>query len=126
TLPLSRGPRVTQTSSPAPAADPLPRVLIVEDNEDAAEMLEQALRIRGYETQLASYGQQAIEMSLRDTFDVVLCDVGLPMGMSGFDVARQLRQDPRTQHLKLVALTGYGTPEDRRTSEEAGFDTHLT
>lgn len=126
TLPLSKRPRIAATSSAVPAADPLPRILIVEDNEDAAEMLEQALRIRGYDTQLASYGQQAIEMSLKDSFDVVLCDVGLPMGMSGFDVARELRRHDKTHGIKLVALTGYGTPEDRRTSEEAGFDAHLT
>lgn len=126
TLPAVPAPQKQEPRPAPPAPERLPKVLIVEDNEDAAEMLDHALRMRGYETQLASHGQQALELARAEAFDVVLCDVGLPMGMSGFDVARRLRSGETTRDLKLVALTGYGTPEDRRKTQEAGFDAHLT
>jgi two-component system CheB/CheR fusion protein len=58
--------------------------------------------------------------------DLVLCDLGLPDGMTGFDVARELRRHTESRSLKLVALSGYGRPEDKDRSEEAGFDAHLT
>jgi CheY-like chemotaxis protein len=58
--------------------------------------------------------------------DVVLCDLGLPDGVSGFDVARDLRADPETRTLPVVALTGYGRSEDKQAGMEAGFDAHLT
>jgi len=58
--------------------------------------------------------------------DVVLCDIGFPDGLSGFDVAKTLRDDPQMEHVKLVALTGYGRPEDKMRGKEAGFDDYLT
>lgn len=102
------------------------RVLVVEDNEDAAEALRDALEFQGHEVALASRGQKGIELARQLLPDVVLCDLGLPDGVTGFDVARALRADPRTRPLYLVALTGYGRPEDKQQCVEAGFDAHLT
>lgn len=102
------------------------RILIVEDNEDAAEMLREILELDGHGVAVANRGRQAIAMAKEHKPDVVLCDLGLPDGMTGFDVAREIRRDPQTRNLLLVALTGYGRPEDWKRSEEAGFDVHLT
>ncbi len=100
------------------------RLLIVEDNVDAARTLQEALRIEGYEVAIAHSGREAID--LVDTFvpDVVLCDIGLP-DMDGHDVARELRAKPNTALSILIALTGYASPEDKQQAASAGFDLHL-
>ena len=101
------------------------RILIIEDNEDAAESLREILEFEGHETAVAGGGSRGIELARKFDPDVVLCDLGLP-DLNGFDVAVALREDPRTRDLYLVALSGYGRPEDKRRCEEVGFDTHLT
>jgi two-component system CheB/CheR fusion protein len=100
------------------------RVLIVEDNADAREMLGQLLAMDGHRVEEAQDGRQAIELALRWRPDVVLVDIGLP-GMSGYDLARALRASPVGGEVRLVALTGYGQPADRAQAREAGFDAHL-
>ncbi|HYG63832.1 MAG TPA: response regulator, partial [Thermoanaerobaculia bacterium] len=100
------------------------RVLVVEDNRDAAETLGDLLRIFGHEVELAHTGPDGIEAARGFHPEVVLCDIGLP-GMDGYAVAEQLRSDPDTTRCRLVALTGYGRDSDRRRAEEAGFDLHL-
>jgi CheY-like chemotaxis protein len=102
------------------------KILLIEDNEDSAEMLRQVLELSGHEVMLATRAQQGIDLARRHGADIVLCDIGLPDGMSGFDVARALRGDPQTRDLRLVALTGYGRQEDKLRCAEAGFDAHLT
>ncbi|HEX7025635.1 MAG TPA: chemotaxis protein CheB [Gammaproteobacteria bacterium] len=102
------------------------RILLIEDNEDSAEMLREVLELSGHEVMLATRAQQGIDMAQRRKADIVLCDIGLPDGMSGFDVARALRDNPRTLDLSLVALTGYGREEDKLRCIEAGFDAHLS
>lgn len=98
------------------------RVLVVDDNRDAADSMAQLLELLGHVTDVAYDGPSALEKARATRPDVVLCDLGLP-GMSGFDVARALRAE-RTD-ARLVALTGYTRPEDVRSSREAGFDAHL-
>ncbi len=122
-------PTVEPPPEAEPAAEPEPgqgslRVLVIEDNRDAAETLGDLLGLFGHEVELAHTGPQGVEAARRLRPDVVLCDIGLP-GMDGYAVARQLRQDPETAGLRLVALTGYGRDSDRRQAEEAGFDLHL-
>jgi CheY-like chemotaxis protein len=73
---------------------------------------------------LAENGPEALEMLRAEPPDVVVCDLGLP-GMSGYDLARAIRADAQLQHLRLIALTGYGQPDDRARTAEAGFDEHL-
>jgi PAS domain S-box-containing protein len=101
------------------------RILVVDDNDDAAEMVSRALRRAGHETLTAFDGPSAIEEVERWQPNVVLLDIGLP-GMSGYDVARALRNNPRHHGLALIALTGWGSQDDRRKANEAGFDLHLT
>jgi CheY-like chemotaxis protein len=100
------------------------KILVVDDNEDAAQGLSIILKRWGFDVQTAYDGETAL--TLADSFrpSKVLLDIGLPR-MSGWDVARQLRRNPHTRGAMLIALTGYGTPEDRRRSQESGFDHHL-
>jgi PAS domain S-box-containing protein len=106
------------------AASPL-RVLVVEDHADSAEMMAFVLELAGHEVRTASEGRSALELARSFRPQVVLCDIGLP-GMSGYDVAARLRAEPAHERTRLIALSGYGQEEDRRRSQEAGFDYHLT
>jgi signal transduction histidine kinase/ActR/RegA family two-component response regulator len=101
------------------------RVLVVEDNPDSADVLELMLRMAGHETQSARDGPHAL--TIADTFHpaVVVLDIGLP-GMSGYEVARQIRKRAWAEGVLLVAVTGWGQAEDQRRAMEAGFDFHLT
>ncbi len=125
-LPLAGG---TITPAPPPAGEagghPL-RILIVEDNHDAADTLRIALELAGHRAEVAYNGPQALEAAAKVRPTVVLCDLGLPDGMSGYDVARALRQDPALANVRLIAISGYGQPEDRERARAAGFDLHLT
>jgi CheY-like chemotaxis protein len=100
------------------------KVLVVDDDRDAADTLVVLLRLWGYTTAAAYNGVQALELA--DTFrpDVVLLDLRMP-GVSGFAVARRLRSQPRHRTMHLVALTGYGTTQDKTEAYRAGFDCHL-
>jgi two-component system CheB/CheR fusion protein len=119
----------TPTSDPAPdsATTPVPapfRVLIVEDNVDAAETLRDLVVLFGYDVAMSFTGDEGIEMARRLRPDVVLCDIGLP-GIDGYGVARTLRAAPDTAAIRLVAVTGYGRDSDRQHSKEAGFEVHM-
>ncbi|MCB9541613.1 MAG: PAS domain S-box protein [Myxococcales bacterium] len=111
---------------PAPAEVSSLRVLVIEDNDDSAAMLRGVLEDAGHRVALAATGAQGIAHALRQPPDAVLCDIGLPDGLSGYDVARRLRDEPTMADVLLVALTGYGRPEDKAASLAAGFDAHLT
>jgi CheY-like chemotaxis protein len=115
-----------QTSTwPEKAAVPAKRrILVVDDNKDAAEMLGQLLETLGNEVRIAHDGPSALEAAAAFRPHVVLLDIGLP-GISGYDVARKMRQMPEVKDALLVAQTGWGQDEDKRHSEQAGFNTHL-
>jgi PAS domain S-box-containing protein len=100
------------------------RVLVVDDNVDAAESLAMLLRIDGHEVRPVYDGTAALEAARTFRPEVILLDIGLP-GISGYEVARRLRREPGLEKAFLVALTGYGQDDDRIQSQEAGFDTHL-
>ncbi len=102
------------------------RCLVIEDNPDAAESMGLLLELSGHEVAIAADGRQGLETARRFRPDVVLCDIGLPGGMDGYEVARQMREDPLLSRARLIALTGYGQEEDQRRAREAGFDIHLT
>jgi CheY-like chemotaxis protein len=98
------------------------RILVVDDNVDAATTLSMLLELEGHETTVAHSGPEALTAAERIHPDVVLLDIGLP-GMNGYEVARRMRDlAPRPT---LVAVTGWGAEEDRRQAQEAGFDHHL-
>ena len=111
----------------APAATDAPssgRVLVVDDNQDAAETLADLLRVVGYEARCAGDAQAALALLADFSPDLALLDIGLP-GTDGYQLAGLLRADPRAAALKLVALTGYGRDNDRARALAAGFDEHL-
>ena len=110
---------------PSPAAAPRRRILVVDDNVDAAETLAMLLRLSGHHVRVAHDGPAALEAARSLPPEVVLLDIGMP-GMDGYEVARRLRQLPGLAGAVLVALTGWGQEQDRRRSKEAGFDHHLT
>jgi PAS domain S-box-containing protein len=128
-LPLASGVVPTDaksTSSPTGSAyAPGLRVLVVDDNEDAAESLGVLLELEGHVAHIAHDGVQALALARSTEPDVVFLDIGLP-DMTGYEVARQMRALPTLRHTLLVALTGWGTKEDRARSQASGFDRHLT
>ncbi len=99
------------------------RVLVVEDNSDAADTLRLSLELDGHLVEVARDGDEGVAMAEAFAPEVVLCDIGLP-GRSGYDVARAIRRDGASTAV-LVAVTGCTTPEDIRRAAEAGFDHHL-
>ena len=101
------------------------RVLIVEDNPDAAEMLDMAVSDLGHVTRIAHDGGAALSISTEFAPDVIFLDIGLPV-MNGYAVARTLRGRPEFDHVHIAAVTGWGQDEDRRKAREAGFDSHYT
>jgi PAS domain S-box-containing protein len=100
------------------------RVLVVDDNVDAADMLVMMLQMFGHEVKAAYSGQAALETAVEYQPDFVLLDIGLP-DMNGYEVAQHLRQQQRTKNVSLIAMTGYGQDADRQRSQEAGIDLHL-
>jgi len=109
--------------TPAEAV-PTKRVLVVDDNEDAADSLATLLDVMGYEVRTAYDGPEAIEAADEFQPAVALLDIGLPH-LSGYDIARHFRQK-RGGEVLLVAITGWGQEDDRRRAREAGFDHHFT
>jgi CheY-like chemotaxis protein/two-component sensor histidine kinase len=124
-LPLEAEPAALAEPSAeaAPAAESR-RVLVVEDNRDAAESLRLLLELQGHVVAVAHSGPEGVTEALRWRPDVVLCDIGLP-GLDGYGVAGALRRDAATAKARLIALTGYGREEDRSKARAAGFDEHL-
>jgi signal transduction histidine kinase/ActR/RegA family two-component response regulator len=112
------------TREPALTAKGL-RILIVDDNRDAAGMLAMLLQFSGHETHMAHDGVEAVEATTKLQPDVILLDIGLPR-LNGYEAARKIReQQEQPGRPLLVAVTGWGQDEDRRRTEEAGFDAHL-
>jgi two-component system CheB/CheR fusion protein len=101
-----------------------PRILVVDDSVDGAEMLVAALSAKGYDTRVAHDAPVALRIAADFRPDVALLDIGLPV-MDGYELAARLRELPELNGMKLIALTGYGQESDRRKSREAGFDHHL-
>jgi PAS domain S-box-containing protein len=123
-LPLESAPPAARTDEATPpTAAPL-RILIVEDNRDAAETLRDALTLSGHDVRVAHGGEDALLEARRSRPHAVICDIGLP-GMTGYDVAHALRAGADTRGIVLIAVTGYASPEDRRRATEAGFDHHF-
>jgi signal transduction histidine kinase/DNA-binding response OmpR family regulator len=126
-LPLAKGGEMT-TDNPAASAAAKPgqlQVLVVDDNTDAAESLGVLLDIEGHAAHIAHNGAEALQVAQSRPLDVVFLDIGLP-DMTGYDVAKRMRLLPGMQKTLLVALTGWGTQDDRQRTRDAGFDRHLT
>lgn len=100
-------------------------MLVVDDNHDAGEVLAMLLESMGFLTQAVDSGEAALAALPDYQPNVILMDIGMP-GMNGYEVARRIREQPQYDHIKLVALTGWGQEKDRVMSRESGFDHHLT
>ncbi len=101
------------------------RILLIEDSVDGAETLRVMLTLLGHEVRVAATGPDGVQQAGEWLPEVVLSDIGLP-GLDGYGVARALRANPATAYVLLIAITGYGTDDDRRLAHEAGFNHHLT
>ena len=125
-LPLAADAGAAETrEEPVPAAVlPQQRILVVDDNHDAAESMRMVLNLLGADVRVANDGPQALDAFEAYRPDVVLLDIGMP-GMDGYEVARIIRAKHSEPRPAIVALTGWGQEDDRRRSHEAGFDHHL-
>jgi PAS domain S-box-containing protein len=125
-LPAERVPRrLSQQAPPVPGLATAPlRVLVVDDNVDAEQSVSLLMRLEGHEVRAAHDGLEAVQEAAAFRPHVVLLDIGLP-GMTGYEVARRLREMPQARDAVLVAVTGYGQSEDRRQALDAGFQHHL-
>lgn len=125
-LPLAPQALATETPKPSVAGPPLGRyrVLIVDDNVDAAQSLAKLLQLEGHDVEVVHEGQQALQWVSRSSFDAAFLDVGLP-DMTGYELAERIRA-ATTKRMLLVALTGWGQDDDRRKSRAAGIDHHIT
>jgi CheY-like chemotaxis protein len=109
--------------APAPATGGR-KIMLVDDNVDAMEMMAFLLAEMGYEAHTTADAGNLVQMALELRPDVIVLDIGLP-GVDGYELARMLKRNPQLASIRLVAHTGYGSPEDRRKAQEAGFDAHL-
>ena len=100
------------------------RILVVDDNTDAAESLKMLLSVFGHQVEIAHDGISALAVARSHSPQVVFLDIGLP-GMDGYEVARRFRNDEGLARSKLIALSGYGTENDQQRSRAAGFNRHL-
>jgi len=125
TLPLdaAASPRIPPAAAPAAPAHAR-RVLVIEDNPDAAASLREVLELNDHVVEVVGTGREGIDRARDFRPDVVLCDLGLPE-MDGYEVAREMRSDPSLRTIHLVALSGYASPDDVERAMEAGFDRHL-
>ena len=123
-LPPDGGRSGSPTEGAAPRPAPARRVLVVDDDRDGADSLAMLLRVGGHQVAVAYDGPGAVAAAREFLPDVVLLDLGLP-GMSGYEVAARLRQEPALARTLLAAVTGYGQEEDRRRARSAGFAAHL-
>jgi signal transduction histidine kinase/CheY-like chemotaxis protein len=123
-LPRGAVPSDTPTIVAHPANPHASQIVLVEDNLDACDMLRELLELWGHRVETAADGLRGVELIQRGRPDVALVDIGLP-GLDGYQVAQRVRAAPDGQHVFLVALTGYGQPQDRRRALAAGFDAHL-
>ena len=127
-LPLAQAEHEAKAEPAQPVAEPQPlrlrRVLVVDDNEDAADSLGMLLQFLGAEVMVVHDGKSALAALKTFRPAVILLDLGMPE-MNGLEVARRVREDPEHKGMTLVALTGWGQREDRRRTHEAGFDYHL-
>jgi PAS domain S-box-containing protein len=127
-LPVAVATLLPAAAPPKEDGEPKPatkcRILIVDDNQDSADSLAMLLKIKGYEVGTAYDGEQAVEAAGTLRPDVVLLDIGMPK-LNGYDACWRIRQQPWGQGMFLIALTGWGQEEDRRRTEEAGFNQHM-
>jgi CheY-like chemotaxis protein len=126
-LPVVLSPEPQLAASAIRERGPLPRrrILVVDDNQDAADSLASVLSLMGNEVQVGNDGVEAVQLAEAFRPDVVMLDIGMPR-MNGYEACAAIRQQPANADAVIIAVTGWGQEEDRRQSELAGFNLHLT
>ena len=124
-LPIAEAPAHAVNGTPTALAGTARRVLVVDDNVDAATTMGLLLEMYGHTVCIAHDAQGALEAARASPPDVALLDIGLP-DLDGYELARQLRQHDATHRMRLIAVTGWGQDHDRTRARDAGFDAHLT
>lgn len=124
-VPLAADGQAAPADELPPTAQAGRRVLVIEDNEDAAHTLADLLTLTGHEVRVALTGEAGLDAAREFRPDAVISDLGLPGRLDGYAVGRALRADPALRQVRLVALSGYADPRSRERSREAGFDVHL-
>lgn len=130
-LPLSEKTASQPSTAPQPSAKNAvvrgssKRILVVDDRPDNRNAMAAFLKMTGHSVEVAEDGLQAVEKALRSHPDVAFVDIGLPK-MSGYDVAKEIRLAPAGETIVLIAVSGYGSSDDKRIALAAGFDAHLT
>ncbi len=126
-LPLLSHREASEDLQGTSGSDALPalRLLLVDDNNDAADLLAEWLGMEGHQVRAAYSAKEGLAQLAQASFDAAIFDIGLPE-ISGYELARRVRAEPGTRHLPLVALTGYGSDSDRVLALEAGFDDHFS
>jgi signal transduction histidine kinase/ActR/RegA family two-component response regulator len=123
-LPICKGMKPSQPAGKEPPAQRRYKILVVEDNAESRNLLRFLLETEGHSVEVAEDGQTGAEMALAIRPEVALIDLGLPI-LDGYQLARQVRTAPEGDRIFMIALSGYGQPEDRKRSTEAGFSAHL-
>lgn len=123
-LPTIPPPEFKAVGTHIPTSSAPKRILLIEDNPDARETFRMMLELAGHEVLEAAEGRSGLELLRSALPDIAVIDVGLP-GLDGYEIASRFRREPQSSRVMLVALTGYGTPEARERSRQAGFDHHL-
>ena len=121
----TQSPPPGETGTSKPTRSPKRRLLVVDDNVDAATSLAILLGRMGHDVSTAYDGIEAVQAAAAYRSDIVLLDIGLPK-MNGYEAAREIRRQPGGNNITLIALTGWGQEEDKRRAAEAGFDHHIT
>jgi two-component system, chemotaxis family, CheB/CheR fusion protein len=102
------------------------RILVIEDNSDSAEVLQTFLEINGHEIIVKTNAADGLESARAAAPDVIICDISLSGDLDGYDVAEEIRRQEQLKSIFLIALSGFGRPEDKEKSKSAGFNEHLT
>jgi CheY-like chemotaxis protein len=122
TLPLAAPSATTVSSGELLQRRDRSRVLVIEDNRDAADTIAELVDLLGCDVDVAYDGQSALARAIATPPDLVICDLGLPGAMDGYAVARASRAEPRLRHTRLIALSGYSQPKHHADAKQAGFD----
>jgi CheY-like chemotaxis protein len=117
--------RESTPASPTPSTLLRRKILVADDNRDAANALALLLRLAGHDVRVAHDGQAALALAREFQPDCAVLDIGMP-DLNGYEVARRLRHSAFGKHVRLIALTGWGQDDDKRRAHDAGFDHHLT
>ncbi len=102
------------------------RILVIEDNSDSAEVLQTFLEINGHEITVKNNAADGLEAARQTDPDVIICDISLSGELDGYDVAEEIRRQAQLKSTFLIALSGFGRPEDKEKSKSAGFNEHFT